>query len=83
MLLILILWMGSFSQYTFYGKQRYTENVPKMKTGEIFPTDMVPVITGHLENKRAGNLFKWRFPNYLKSSGVIINARCETLHELS
>jgi putative SOS response-associated peptidase YedK len=52
-----------------------------MKTGEIFPTNIVPVITGHLGNKRVANLFKWGFPNYRQTSGVIINARCESLHE--
>lgn len=61
--------------------ERFTKNAPKMKTGEIFPTNMVPVITANAENARAANLFKWGFPNYRQSSGVIINARCETLHE--
>ncbi|HEY5583235.1 MAG TPA: SOS response-associated peptidase [Ruminiclostridium sp.] len=61
--------------------ERYKDDLPKMKTGEIFPTNVVPVITGHLENKRTVNLFKWGFPNYRQASGVIINARCETLHE--
>lgn len=61
--------------------ERYKEDASKMKTGEIFPTNMAPVITANAENKRVANLFKWGFPNYRQSSGVIINARCETLHE--
>jgi len=61
--------------------ERYNEDASKIKTGEIFPTNIVPVITGHLESKRVANLFKWGFPNYRQTSGVIINARCESLHE--
>lgn len=56
-------------------------NIPLMKTGEIFPTDLVPVITLDHENRKRVNLFKWGFPNYMKAGAVIINARCETLHE--
>ncbi len=91
--------------------QRYKNEAQQMKTGEIFPTDTVPVITASAgssvgsvgytgstssissvgytcsvsfdssENARDVHLFKWGFPNYMKSSAVIINARCETLHE--
>lgn len=61
--------------------ERYKQDAPKMKTGEIFPTNTVPVITEPLGSKRIVNLFKWGFPNYRQPSGVIINARCETLHE--
>jgi len=61
--------------------ERYKDDAHKMKTREIFPTNIVPVITGHLGNKRTANLFKWGFPNYRQTNGVIINARCETLHE--
>ncbi len=61
--------------------QRYKNEAQQMKTGEIFPTDTAPVITGSSENSRDLHLFKWGFPNYVKSSAVIINARCETLHE--
>ena len=59
-----------------------TYQVPsQMKTGEIFPTNIVPVITGVSGSKKTADLFKWGFPNYRKNSGVIINARCETLSE--
>ena len=61
--------------------QRYKNEAQQMKTGEIFPTDTVPVITSAPEGSTTVNLFKWGFPNYGKSSGVIINARCETLYE--
>ena len=53
----------------------------QMKTGEIFPTNIVPVITGVSGSKKNADLFKWGFPNYKQNSGVIINARCETLAE--
>lgn len=51
----------------------------QMKTGEIFPTDLVPVIL--LENGAAvPKLFTWGFPNF-QNKGVLINARGETVHE--
>ncbi len=53
-----------------------------MKTGEIFPTDTVPVITAvSSDGKKSTGLFKWGFPNFKQSGGVIINARSETVHE--
>jgi putative SOS response-associated peptidase YedK len=52
-----------------------------MKTGEIFPTNIVPVITGFSDSQKTADLFKWGFPNYRQNSGVIINARCETISE--
>ncbi|WP_024831326.1 SOS response-associated peptidase [Ruminiclostridium josui] len=53
-----------------------------MKTGEIFPTDTVPVITDiSSDGKKTTDLFKWGFPHFKQSSGVIINARSETVHE--
>lgn len=61
-------------------KFRDTEELSKMKTGEIFPTNIVPIITADSNNKKDVNLFKWGFPNF-KHSGVIINARSETIEE--
>jgi putative SOS response-associated peptidase YedK len=53
--------------------------LPMMKKGEIFPTDMVPVIA--LEGgKPEPHLFTWGFPHW-RGSGVIINARSETAGE--
>lgn len=43
------------------------------KTGEIFPTNKVPVLFGAQE----AGLSVWGFPHF-KGSGVIINARAET-----
>ena len=50
-----------------------------MKAGEIFPTNLAPVLL-------PGNdiviprLMVWGFPNF-RSKGVIINARSETVRE--
>lgn len=50
-----------------------------MKTGEVFPTDLAPVIIE--ENQNIGpTLMTWGFPNY-KNKGLIINARAETVDE--
>lgn len=56
-------------------------NFNLMKTREIFPTDTVPVITMNVDNNRSVDLFKWGFPNFKQNSGVIINARGETIEE--
>lgn len=61
--------------------ERFKDESPKMRTGEIFPTDTVPIITGDSKNRKAINLFRWGFPNFKQPSAVIINARSETLHE--
>ena len=61
--------------------ERLNSNSYKMKTGEIFPTDVVPVITSDFQNNRIVNLFKWGFPNSKHPGSLIINARSETAHE--
>lgn len=48
----------------------------KMKTGEIFPTDVAPVIVPKQEIVTP-KLMKWGFPNF-HGKGVVINARAET-----
>jgi putative SOS response-associated peptidase YedK len=50
-----------------------------MKTGEIFPTDTVPVLIDDPQSLRPV-LMSWGFPKW-QSSGVIINARAETAAE--
>ncbi len=47
--------------------------------GEIFPTNNIPVIYSH-NGKKVLSAARWGFPSY-KGSGVIINARAETVHE--
>lgn len=59
--------------------RRYKNKIVTFKTGEIFPTDIVPVITGDSRKGRMVDLFKWGFPNYYKPGRVIINARSETI----
>lgn len=60
--------------------KKYTsEEISNIKTGEIFPTDNVPILVNK-NNKRSFELFRWGFKNF-KSKNVIINARCETLKE--
>lgn len=56
-----------------------TQEHARMKTGEIFPTDTVPVLAqgGGGEEPR---LMSWGFPKF-DGAGVIINARAETALE--
>ncbi len=51
----------------------------KMKTGEIFPTNVVPVYVPQNEIIMP-KLMVWGFPNF-RNKGVIINARAETVQE--
>lgn len=49
--------------------------VPIVTNGEVFPTNMAPVLTDS-----GANVLKWGFPHW-KNSSVIINARAETALE--
>jgi putative SOS response-associated peptidase YedK len=55
------------------------EQPSRMKTGEIFPTDIVPVIA-YDDQQEHPLLMNWGFPKW-DTSGVIINARAETIDE--
>ena len=46
------------------------------KTGEIFPTDNVPIVASN-NGKTVLTIMKWGFPKWDKS-GVIVNAKSET-----
>ena len=50
-----------------------------IKTGEIFPTNRVPMLVMGDEH-RSVEVVTWGFPHF-RGSGVIINARAETAHE--
>lgn len=50
-----------------------------MKAGEIFPTNVAPVLLHH-EDIIVPRLMVWGFPNF-RNKGVIINARSETARE--
>ena len=49
------------------------------KTGEIFPTDNVPIVASN-NGKTVLTIMKWGFPKWDKS-GVIVNAKSETAAE--
>lgn len=53
----------------------YSEDVAKMRLGEIFPTNIAPVIVAD-----GPALMRWGFPKW-DGKGVVINARSETAHE--
>ena len=53
-----------------------TPELAAMKTGEIFPTNIVPILTAEGSSKRA-ELMRWGYPRW-DGSGIIINARAET-----
>ncbi|QNU65457.1 SOS response-associated peptidase [Ruminiclostridium herbifermentans] len=76
---------SAYTQLSLFPEEPVSNNIYQvpspMKTGEIFPTNIVPVITGVSGSKKIADLFKWGFPNYRQNSGVIINARSETLSE--
>ncbi len=55
-----------------YGKE--------IKTGEIFPTNAAPILKEG-QGKILPTLSIWGFPNYVRKSGVIINARSETAQD--
>lgn len=55
----------------------------RIKYGDIFPTDYVPVLalSHDSEIKEKANIFRWGFPNIKRPGSVVINARAETLEE--
>jgi putative SOS response-associated peptidase YedK len=57
-------------------KERFSQiETPEMKRGEIFPTEVVPIIT-----QDAPALMKWGFSRF-DGKGVVINARLESAIE--
>ncbi len=59
-------------------ERKYGSNA-EIKTGEIFPTNRVPLLISH-DQAIVPELLTWGFPNF-KNKGVIINARAETAQE--
>jgi putative SOS response-associated peptidase YedK len=61
--------------------RRYVDRAERaaMKTGEIFPTNVAPVLIKDRQVTHA-SLMTWGFPRW-QSSGVVINARAETVNE--
>lgn len=62
--------------------RRYAGNpiLSKMKTGEIFPTETVPILALE-KGKTTPVLMNWGFPRTGSPGGVVINARAETAME--
>ncbi len=58
-----------------------TPELTRMKTGEIFPTEIAPVLAIQAGIRQA-QLMKWGFPKW-QGSGVVINAREETAAQKS
>lgn len=56
-------------------KYKNTPALSEMKTGEIYPSDIVPAVTAV-----APVLMKWGFPRF-DGKGLVINARLETADE--
>lgn len=61
--------------------KRYADSseCTSMKTGEIFPTNVAPILVADQQITRA-SLMTWGFPRW-QGSGVVINARAETVAE--
>lgn len=53
---------------------------PQVKTGEIFPTNLVPVLQADSNGERLATAMFWGFPAW-KGTRPIINARSETAAE--
>lgn len=54
----------------------WTQNNPPVKTGEIFPTNIVPVLCGQ-DGRLQARAMSWGFPRW-DGKGVAFNARAET-----
>lgn len=56
-----------------------TQDHPPVKTGEIFPTDVVPVLREH-DGRPQARAMSWGFPRW-DGKGVVFNARAETAQD--
>ena len=60
--------------------EKYKNQSLVVKRGDIYPTDLAPVVTKQ-NNDKNFQLFKWGFPLYKGKNSLLINARGETLEE--
>ena len=61
--------------------EKYKNQHAQIKLGDIYPTDLAPVVTKQ-NNDKTFELFKWGFPLVHKEKkSLLINARGETLEE--
>lgn len=62
--------------------EKYSSRSGLVMSGEVRPTNLVPVLRDEAGKVRL-DVMKWGFPRWDKTSGVIINARSETVLEKS
>jgi len=60
---------------------QFAAQAAQMKTGEIFPTNLAPVLVSD-RGRAAARLMNWGFPRW-DGGGVVINARAETAAQKS
>ena len=60
--------------------EKYKNQSPQIKLGDIHPTDLAPVVTKQNDNE-VFQLFKWGFPLQNDKNSLLINARGETIEE--
>ena len=58
-----------------------SETPKSIKTGEVFPTDIVPVVANSRSLKKTPFLMQWGFSGFGREKRPIINARSETAME--
>jgi putative SOS response-associated peptidase YedK len=56
-------------------------NMDRYPKADIFPGDLVPIITTASDHNRTVALSKWGFPNFKERNRLLINARSETVEE--
>jgi putative SOS response-associated peptidase YedK len=56
-------------------------NIDRYPKADIFPGDLVPVITTASDHNKTVILSKWGFPNFKERNRLLINARSETVEE--
>ena len=66
---------------TLNRRQAESETPKSIKTGEVFPTDIVPVVANSRSLKKTPFLMQWGFSGFGREKRPIINARSETAME--
>ena len=66
---------------TLNRRQAESETPKSIKTGEVFPTDIVPIVANSRSLKKTPFLMQWGFSGFGREKRPIINARSETAME--
>ena len=66
---------------TLNRRQAESETPKSIKTGEVFPRDIVPVVANSRSLKKTPFLMQWGFSGFGREKRPIINARSETAME--